>query len=255
MRMMKRLAVCVLAAAMSLTMLTACDGDTPSAPANPSNPGTSQGSGSGNDNGNNNGGNNNGQKPGNEDENTLPTTWYESKTKVYYETKGVSSTNYLIQAQLATDYNYSYAQNVTYAVANKKRLLEVVSGTYRESIYQNSEGTYFVKENSEDWTQIEDDEEINNVNSRFERMEKIFVVPNTNNVTYFKAQSQKSGEDTINYESISIKGQSYTFAYMNEKYLAEYSTFVEDEDGTTVYTVFPTNGGISQSSVELFPDL
>lgn len=43
MRMMKRLAVCVLAAAMSLTMLTACGGDTPSAPETPSNPGTSQG--------------------------------------------------------------------------------------------------------------------------------------------------------------------------------------------------------------------
>lgn len=43
MRMMKRLAVCVLAAAMSLTMLTACGDDTPSAPETPSNPGTSQG--------------------------------------------------------------------------------------------------------------------------------------------------------------------------------------------------------------------
>lgn len=43
MRMMKRLAVCVLAAAMSLAMLTACGGDTPSAPETPSNPGTSQG--------------------------------------------------------------------------------------------------------------------------------------------------------------------------------------------------------------------
>lgn len=43
MRMMKRLAVCVLAAAMSLTMLTACGDGTPSAPETPSNPGTSQG--------------------------------------------------------------------------------------------------------------------------------------------------------------------------------------------------------------------
>lgn len=38
MRLMKRLAVCALAAALSLTMLTACGGDTPAAPSNPSAP-------------------------------------------------------------------------------------------------------------------------------------------------------------------------------------------------------------------------
>ena len=100
MRMMKRLAVCVLAAAMSLTMLTACGGDTPSAPETPSNPGTSQGSGSGNDNGNNNGGNNNGQKPGKEDENTLPTSWNASKTKAYMVSRGVSDTNIYVNGTL-----------------------------------------------------------------------------------------------------------------------------------------------------------
>ena len=44
MRMMKRVAVSILAAAMALSLLTACGGgDAPSAPETPSNPGTSQG--------------------------------------------------------------------------------------------------------------------------------------------------------------------------------------------------------------------
>lgn len=44
MRMMKRVAVSILAAAMALSLLTACGGgDAPSTPETPSNPGTSQG--------------------------------------------------------------------------------------------------------------------------------------------------------------------------------------------------------------------
>lgn len=44
MRMMKRVAVSILAAAMALSLLTACGGsDAPSAPETPNNPGTSQG--------------------------------------------------------------------------------------------------------------------------------------------------------------------------------------------------------------------
>lgn len=44
MRMMKRVAVGILAAAMALSLMTACGGgDAPSAPETPSNPGTSQG--------------------------------------------------------------------------------------------------------------------------------------------------------------------------------------------------------------------
>ena len=44
MRIMKRVAVSILAAAMALSLLTACGGgDAPSAPETPSNPGTSQG--------------------------------------------------------------------------------------------------------------------------------------------------------------------------------------------------------------------
>lgn len=44
MRMMKRVAVSILAAAMALSLITACGGgDAPSAPETPSNPGTSQG--------------------------------------------------------------------------------------------------------------------------------------------------------------------------------------------------------------------
>lgn len=44
MRMMKRVAVSILAAAMALSLMTACGGgDAPSAPETPSNPGTSQG--------------------------------------------------------------------------------------------------------------------------------------------------------------------------------------------------------------------
>ena len=43
MRMVKRVAVSILAAAMALSLMTACGGgDAPSAPETPSNPGTSQ---------------------------------------------------------------------------------------------------------------------------------------------------------------------------------------------------------------------
>ena len=95
MRMMKRVAASILAAAMALSLMTACGGgDAPSAPETPSNPGTSQGTGNGNSgNSGNNGDNNSNKEPDQEDENKLPTSWNASKTKAYYNTKGISNTN------------------------------------------------------------------------------------------------------------------------------------------------------------------
>ena len=77
MRMMKRVAVSILAAAMALSLLTACGGgDAPSAPETPSNPGTSQGTGNGNsgNNGDNNSNKEPDKEPDKEDENKLPTS-------------------------------------------------------------------------------------------------------------------------------------------------------------------------------------
>lgn len=256
MRMMKRLAVCVLAAAMSLTMLTACGGDTPSAPANPSNPGTSQGSGSGNDNGNNNGGNNNGQKPGKEDENTLPTSWNASKTKAYMVSKGVSDTNIYVNGTLnEMDANLSSVKSTTqvvYAAKGSKLYISLTDNTGLYEFYKNDKDEYFASNNGGAWVQCMTSNDITTAKNNLLVGQAVYKVPSK--VLKFAA----SKEDRYYYENVLTQWSTgaqiaYSYMYTSDNQLAGVGCMMESAQDTFFLTSPVTI--TSNPSNSIFPNL
>ena len=143
MRMMKRVAASILAAAMALSLMTACGGgDAPSAPETPSNPGTSQGTGNGNSgNSGNNGDNNSNKEPDQEDENKLPTSWNASKTKADYNTKGISNTNIYVNGTVtAMDAKQGTTEGtmeVVYAAKGGKLYISMTEDDNLIKVYKN----------------------------------------------------------------------------------------------------------------------
>lgn len=256
MRMMKRLAVCVLAAAMSLTMLTACGGDTPSAPETPSNPGTSQGSGSGNDNGNNNSGNNNGQKPGKEDENTLPTSWNASKTKAYMLSKGVSDTNIYVNGTLnEMDANLSSVKSTTqvvYAAKGSKLYISLTDNTGLYEFYKNDKDEYFASNNGGAWVRCMTPDDITTAKNNLLVGQVVYKVPR--NPSDFKAFN----ENDYLYESMTSRWSTgvnvgYIYTYTSDNQLAGSFCMMETKQDTVFFT-FPMTLS-SNPSDGMFPDL
>lgn len=255
MRMMKRLAVCVLAAAMSLTMLTACGGDTPSAPANPSNPGTSQGSGSGNGNGNNNGGNNNDQKPGKEDENTLPTSWNASKTKAYMVSKGVSDTNIYVNGTLnivdADTEQVTDSGKVIYAAKGNKVYVSMSDSTGTARAYKSDADEYYVSDGSS-WYKCTTSEEIQTAEILLLTGQAMYKIPS--NVLKFAA----SKENVYYYENVLTQWSTgaqiaYSYMYTSDNQLAGVGCMMETKQDT-VYLTSPVTI-TSNPSNSIFPNL
>lgn len=255
MRMMKRLAVCVLAAAMSLTMLTACGGDTPSAPETPSNPGTSQGSGSGNDNGNNNGGNNNGQKPGKEDENTLPTSWNASKTKAYMLSKGVSDTNIYVNGTLniidADTKQVTDSAKVIYAAKGNKIYVNISYSTGTARAYKSDADEYYVSEGN-DWYKCTTSDEIETAEGLLIMGQVMYKVPL--NPIYFKAYNANGYyyEAAVTSWSMDVKVQ-YTYAYTSDNQLTGIGCMMETAQDTLYFTSPMTITSNPDNSI--FPNL
>lgn len=255
MRMMKRLAVCVLAAAMSLTMLTACGDDTPSAPETPSNPGTSQGSGSGNDNGNNNGGNNNGQKPGNEDENTLPTSWNASKTKAYMVSRGVSDTNIYVNGTLniidADTKQVTDSAKVIYAAKGNKIYVNISYSTGTARAYKSDADEYYVSEGN-DWYKCTTSDEIETAEGLLIMGQVMYKVPL--NPIYFEAYNANGYyyEAAVTSWSASVKVQ-YTYAYTPDNQLTGIGCMMETAQDTLYFTSPVTI--TSNPSNSIFPNL
>ena len=255
MRMMKRLAVCVLAAAMSLTMLTACGGDTPSAPETPSNPGTSQGSGSGNDNGNNNGGNNNGQKPGNEDENTLPTSWNASKTKAYMVSRGVSDTNIYVNGTLniidADTKQVTDSGKVIYAAKGNKIYVSISDSTGTARAYKSDADEYYVSE-GDSWYKCTTSEQIQAAEIVLLTGQGMYKIPSK--VLKFAA----SKEDRYYYENVLTQWSTgaqiaYSYMYTSDNQLAGVGCMMESAQDTFFLTSPVTI--TSNPSNSIFPNL
>ena len=250
MRMMKRLAVCVLAAAMSLTMLTACGDDTPSAPETPSNPGTSQGTGNGNSG--NNGDNNSNKEPDKEDENKLPTSWNASKTKAYYNTKGISNTNIYVNGTVtmmdAKQGTTKGTMEVVYAAKGGKLYISMTEGDDLIKVYKNEADEYFVNDGSR-WIACTNSKDIQDVKTVLLVGQVLYKVQN--NPTGFEAYR----ENGYYYEGMYSKWSTgadvgYLYGYTSDNQLAG----VFCKLGDTVYVTAPLILTANPSS-GLFPDL
>lgn len=238
MRMMKRLAVCVLAAAMSLTMLTACGDDTPSAPETPSNPGTSQGSGSG-DSGNS--GNSSGQNPGgaeNGGSNTGTVAWLASKTykynKILQGNKIYMKANYrIMEGEENQVVDYVYNQDMA------KAYMETILNGMKESVLLADNWAYVVvpegkiikgekiglKIQADDFEQ----QELNDKLNQCKVISKILLTPG--NTSEIKAEKKTLAGTTYDTESYTVTYEGSS-ANVTTYYLGGVLKYVIAEDST-----------------------
>lgn len=251
MRMMKRVAVSILAAAMALSLMTACGGgDAPSAPETPSNPGTSQGTGNGNSG--NNGDNNSNKEPDKEDENKLPTSWNASKTKAYYNTRGISNTNIYVNGTVtATDAKQGTTKGtmeVVYAAKGGKLYISMTEDDNLIKVYKNEADEYFVSDGSM-WIACTNSQDIQGAKTVLMVGQVLYKVQN--NPTGFKAY-RKNG---YYYEKMYSKWSTgadvgYAYGYTSDNQLAGVSCKLDD----TVYVTIPLTLTANPNS-GLFPNL
>ena len=251
MRMMKRVAVSILAAAMALSLLTACGGSgAPSTPETPSNPGTSQGTGNGNSG--NNGDNNSNKEPDKEEENKLPTSWNASKTKAYYNTKGISNTNIYVNGTVtvmdAEQGTTKGTMEIVYAAKGGKLYTSMVVDNDLVKIYKNEADEYFVSDGNL-WVKCTTAREIQDAKTILMVGQVLYKVPN--NPTGFKAYREKG----YYYEGMYSKWSTgvdvgYIYGYTSDNQLAAVACKLDN----TIYMTIPLTLTANPNS-RLFPNL
>lgn len=233
MRMMKRLAVCVLAAAMSLTMLTACGDDAPTAPSNPSNPGTSQGSGNtGSENGST-GGSGSGSAGG---ETAAEKTWKNSKTRATLLKAGVANTNYYISGKLIEN-NVTSIQPFTYAAQGNRRFVSVTQEDKTYQFYLDVAGNVYVGDGTGNWAKVTDTNTLNYCKNLFVAIAVVCNVPKDSQISDFKEEKEQK-----------LTVESYNAAIGNEVGNEKVGYMYRfNEDGTlySISTGFTLNGAPS----------
>lgn len=204
MRLFKKAAVCLLAAAMAVSMLTACGDDGPSNPGNGGNGGSTGGGNTSTstpatpDTGNS--GNNTDNKG---DENSLPKTWADSKTKVFYEKCGATDTNIyvagtLVAVQVSTQQTQQY--KILYAVQGKKAYLQLTGAEETAEFYKDTNDNYF-KKTDDAWTAVTDEYNKSILAAQLQVLQNIYKVPTTANVV--RCVGMESGANYV--ESLTVK--------------------------------------------------
>ena len=254
MRMMKRVAVSILAAAMALSLLTACGGGgAPSTPETPNNPGTSQGTGNGNSgNSGNNGDNNSNKEPDKEEENKLPTSWNASKTKAYYNTRGISNTNIYVNGTItamdAEQGTTKGTMEVVYAAKGGKLYTSMVVDNDLVKIYKNEADEYFMSDGNL-WVKCTTSREIQGAKTILMVGQVLYKVQN--NPTGFEAYR----ENGYYYEKMDSKWSTgadvgYAYGYTSDNQLAVVACKLDD----TIYMTIPLTLTANPNS-GLFPNL
>lgn len=254
MRMMKRVAVSILAAAMALSLLTACGGSgAPSAPETPSNPGTSQGTGNGNSgNSGNNGDNNSNKEPDKEEENKLPTSWNASKTKAYYNTKGISNTNIYVNGTItamdAKQGTTKGTMEIVYAAKGGKLYISMTEDDNLIKVYKNEADEYFVSDGSM-WIACTNSQDIQSAKT-------VLMIGQV----FYKVQSNPTGFEAYRkngyyYEGMYSKWSTgedvgYIYGYTSDNQLGVVACKLDD----TIYMTTPLTLTANPNS-GLFPNL
>lgn len=249
MRLFKKAAVCLLAAAMAVSMLTACGDDGPSNPGNGGNGGSTGGGNTSTstpakpDEGNSGNNNNTDNK---DNENSLPKTWADSKTKVFYEKCGATDTNIyvsgtLLAAQISSKQTQQY--DILYAVQGKKAYLKLTgtnpSTNKKETVefYKDTDDNYFTKPNDA-WIEITNEDQKNTLTAQLQVLQNIYKVPTAANVV--RCVGMKSDTNATNYiESLTVKlstgNAGYGYEYSSDGKLLDVAAM----DGKFLYATTP----------------
>lgn len=271
MRLMKRLAICILAAAMAMSMLTACGDDAPSAPAD-STPSASQEEEKKDDppkeeeKDNENKDDGNTEEP--DDSNIMEngsTTWALSKTRKYFEK--VTSTNYYANGyilqkdgieigtpnEIAKD-----AQGVTVAfLGNKKEgVLNARDNTVLMEYYQNEAGKLY-KYYDNNWIQVLAEDEQEQAKNYLTIAEAVFSVPELSSTTEIKKYKAEFNGKMFDYELVpfAVNGvvTVHTYVYDSMGNMVHFSTLMKINGEYKSYLVWP--GVISKCDPAYFPQL
>lgn len=216
MRLFKKAAVCLLAAAMAVSMLTACGDDGPSNPGN---------GGNGGNGGSTGGGNTSTSTPAKpddedssttpekpetpkEDEKTVPTSWNDSITKEYYISNKITDANIYVYGSVTVHKGNGSGPNYTvkYVAKGSKTFLSLDDGKKATQYYKDTSGEYY--ENSgTGWTKAVDE----SVETALNTYQMVYKVPTTANVKNY--QGIKSGRFIIEMLTVLRNSSSSTYGY------------------------------------------
>ena len=251
MRLMKRLAICILAAAMAMSMLTACGDDGPSAPAD-STPSASQEEEKKDDPP---------KEEGKDDENTdqpeegklypvKGATWADSTTKVYFANKGLTSTNYYLDAIVAEikDNQAVNAGTLKLAYLGNQREGSFEDAKTKDGVtfYQSNDGKFY-EYTETGWNEVPADR----VKSYLALVDKVFEVPET--VVSFSDYTMTIQGQSILYEVVITPNGSHTYGYDSDGDLITMSSEAEINGKKKVYTLWPKT--LTKCDPEYFPQL
>ena len=195
MRLFKKAAVCLLAAAMAVSMLTACGDDGPSNPGNGGNGGSTGGGNTSTstpakpDEGNS--GNTSGGSEENSSTTTYPTSWNASKTKTLFNKKGIADTNIYVDGTWsivdAQTLKVKSSVEMVYAAKGRKLYMKMVNNSETVRLYKNDAGDFFVQSGNT-WYECTNSTDIQNAKLILAIQQIQYRVPT--NVYDFKAYIQ-----------------------------------------------------------------
>ena len=197
MRLFKKAAVCLLTAAMAVSMLTACGGDAPANPGNSDNGGSTGGGNTSTSTPATPDTGNSGNTSGGSEENgtnALPTNWNASKTKSYYNKYGISDTNIYVSGTLVQmDKNGTQVdtEKIEYAVKGSKTFTSMTtiassSGTGGTTKVYKNNNEYYVYTNDQ-WYKCENEQQINAAKMIIQLYQEWYKVPS--NPYHFSAST------------------------------------------------------------------
>lgn len=230
MRLFKKAAVCLLAAAMAVSMLTACGGDAGggSAPANPGNGNNTSVSGDVNPS-LTPGDTVDIKVPGSEDNSITATvqdvTWNNSRTAKLIASKGITKDNYIVSGMNATnDYD------IAYTVLGKKEMCYLEVG-YNDSdetavvVYYTDGSTYYVTSPDDlsdpqkmNWNKLTKENEINMAKKTLASCKAICSAPTGLPLKFVALEAEVNGNALWEEDmTFSIDGANVSISYLYAK--------------------------------------
>lgn len=240
MRLFKKAAVCLLAAAMAVSMLTACGDDGPSNPGNGGNGGSTGGGNTSTstpakpDEGNS--GNTSGGSEENGSTTTYPTSWNASKTKAYINKNGISDTNIYVAGTLVRTDSSGTPQSsaaVEYVVRGNKIYAYMKDGTSSAAVYKNDSGKYFISANGSPWYECKESNQVAIAQKLINNLKNMYRIPSSPN----KFEAFRQSGYYMERMPVTLNNQLWVYAYC----FYDNGTLGAIASGTSANSIFVTS--------------
>lgn len=240
MRLFKKAAVCLLAAAMAVSMLTACGDDGPSNPGNGGNGGSTGGGNTSTstpakpDEGNS--GNTSGGSEENGSTTTYPTSWNASKTKAYINKNGISDTNIYVAGTLVRTDSSGTPQSsaaVEYVVRGNKIYAYMKDGTSSAAVYKNDSGKYFISANGSPWYECKERDQVAVAQKLINNLKNVYRIPSSPN----KFEAFRQSGYYMERMAVTLNNQLWVYAYS----FYDNGTLGAIASGTSANSIFVTS--------------